>query len=120
MMQCKNPYSYSKISRCNKYNLSCIFICVCLVLSRSPIKPYSQKQSLLNNSYNSIVCLVLLKLLLEFIYGYELSCNIYNNSMCVISVCLHITNTTCVYLYVFASFSQKPLSNLFAETVITE
>ena len=44
-------YKYS----CYQYNSLCIFICVCLVLSKTPIKLYSQKQLLLNNNnYNSI------------------------------------------------------------------
>ena len=49
-----------------QYNSLCIFICVCLVLSKTTIKLYSQKQLLLKNNYNSIcifiiVCLALLK-----------------------------------------------------------
>ena len=52
-------------------NITCnviyIIIVVCLVLSRTPIKLYSQRQLLLNNNYNSFcifiiyVCLVLSK-----------------------------------------------------------
>ena len=59
-----------------------IFIFVCLVLSKTPIKLYSQRQLLVNNNYNSF-CIFIIgfasfsqKPLLKFIYEYELSRNI--------------------------------------------
>ena len=60
-------YKYS----CYQYNSGYIFICVCPILSKTPIKLYSQKQLLQNNNYNSIcificVCLVLSKTPIKF------------------------------------------------------
>ena len=59
-----------------------IFIFVCLVLSKTPIKLYSQRQLWLNNNDNSF-CIFIIgfasfsqKPLLKFIYEYELSRNI--------------------------------------------
>ena len=118
-------YKYS----CYQYNSLCIFICVCLVLSKTPIKLYSQKQLLLNNNYNSIcifiyVCLILSKTPIK-VYFTNMSMSyhtIYNNSMCV-SVCLHIANITCniICIYICLARSLKnPYQTIFAKTVITE
>ena len=67
-------------------NITCyihLFICVCLVLSKTPIKLYSQRQLLRNNNYNSFcificICLVLSKTPIQHLVDItNIACYVY-------------------------------------------